>query len=285
MKDIGLTFRMIIASTVLMSVYAVIGLVLVIYSGTWFAASGIPLLIIGQYIIATRLPERQEQTIAITPDNNPRLYSRAERIAEDFEINMPEMYLIKSPEMNAFAHGRRNKGKVFLTEKIVHDLSIGELEPIVAHEFAHLRNRDSIVMTLSTTIVSFVSSILLIFFFIASLDFDKGWQRWLVRIMGGMVSISIHFFLLIFVRIVSRYREYVADEMAVKTTNQYGGMVTALTKLENQPRPDNVNSARNAICFMGFSGGLVGRIFATHPSTERRISRVEKLKSDANNST
>lgn len=206
---------------------------------------------------------------------------RDHKIAKEFDIPKPKIYLVENERLNAFALGRRGSGKVFLNRGLVQRLPLDELEPIVAHEFAHLRNRDSILMGLGTSIVTIVSAGLFILFLLASLDSE---HPWLVRLVGAAVSIGVYFFLLIFVGVVSRYREYVADEDAVRVTGRYDGMRRALEKLRTEKRRTddaNMSASRSAISFVDFSGGIASRLFATHPSLDKRISRIERLESEA----
>lgn len=80
---------------------------------------------------------------------------------------------------------------------------------------------------------------------------------WLVRLVGAVVSVCVHVFLLIFVGMVSRYREYVADEAAVRATGRYQGMQSALAKLRAAKRRNNdtgMSARRGAISFVDFSG-------------------------------
>ncbi|WP_251330417.1 M48 family metalloprotease [Haloplanus pelagicus] len=280
MRDLSLTIRMGIASTVLMGVYALIGLLLFAIGGIWVAVVGLPLLVVLQYLITVQFPLWTEESREITPEDHPELHDRADRIADELDIPKPKMYLIESDRLNAFALGRRGSGKVFLHRGLVQRMSLDELEPIVAHEFAHLRNRDSILMGLGTSIVTIVSSGLFILFLLASLDSDR---PWLMRLVGAAVSVCVHFFLLVFVGMVSRYREYVADEDAVRATGRYDGMRSALEKLRSEKRRvDDVDmsASRSAISFVDFSGGIASSLLATHPSLDKRISRIERLESE-----
>lgn len=281
MRNFGLTIRMAIASTVLMGVYAIVALVLFGIGGVWGAVIGLPFLIAAQYFVTVYLPLWTEESREITPEDFPELHERADSLAEELDIAKPTIYLREEDQPNAFALGRRGKGKVFLNRGIIQRMSIDELEPILAHEYAHLKNRDSILMGLGSNIVSIVSSTLLILFFIASLDSER---PWLVRLVGAVVSVCVHFFLLIFVGMLSRYREYVADEEAVRATGQYDGMRSALTKLRSEKRridDADMSARRGAISFVDFSGGVAARLFATHPSLDKRISRIEDLKAEA----
>lgn len=153
MRNLGLKLRMVIASTILFGVYAIVGLVLFGIGGVWGAVIGLPFLIVAQYFVTVQLPLWTEETREIRPEDFPELHERAESLAEEFDIAKPTLYLREVDQMNASALGRRGNGKVFLNRGIIQRMSLDELEPVLAHEFAHLKNRDSILMRLGTNIV------------------------------------------------------------------------------------------------------------------------------------
>lgn len=274
---------MLVASTVLAGVYAFIGLLLAANGGIWLVAVGLPVIIGVQYLITVQIPLWGAGTYELTTDQYPELHERATKIAEEMGVAKPGIYLREGEEMNAFALGRRGHGKIFFTTGILQELQIDELEPILAHEIAHLKNRDSILMSLGTSIVTAVSSLILFIFLIAS---TQSKRPWLVRTVGGITSVCVHLFLLFFVRVLSRYREYVADEAAVRSTGKYDEMINGLTKINSQQRQlrhSDMSATRRAICFANFSSGLAGKLLATHPSTTKRISRLKRLQ-EANES-
>lgn len=280
MRDWGLTFRMIIASTVLAGVYAVIGLLLYASGGIFAALIGLPLLILLQYFVSVQLPIWHLDANKLSYEDSPKFYERMQELAEDMGIKMPQMYIGEIGELQAFAIGRRGQGKVVLSEKLVNSLTPAELEAVVAHEFSHLKNRDVIVMNLGATIVRAISVSVFILFLLASLDSNR---PWLVRVIGGIASTVVHFFLLIFVRILSRYREYTADEDAVRYTGQYNGLASALSKIKREQshmEESNLSTTQAALSFAGAPTGIFATIFATHPSIDKRISRIERLQSE-----
>lgn len=272
---------MAVASTVLLGVYFVLGSVLFLVGGVWAAVAGIPILVGAQYLAMVQLPLWRRDGGEITREDAPELHERADEIAEKFGIAKPTLYVVEKDELNAFAVGRSGNGKVFLHSSLFQHMSLDEIEPILAHEFAHLKNRDLIVTNFGASIVSILSSLLFVLVLIASLDSD---HPWLIRLVGSAVTACVHFLLLIFVQIVSRYREYIADEDAVQVTGKYDGMQSALSKLKAQKRRVNASPAsttRNAISFVNYSGGIANRLLSTHPSLDKRIDRIEQLKPEA----
>ncbi|MGB9986567.1 M48 family metalloprotease [Salarchaeum japonicum] len=272
---------MAVASTVLLVVYLIVGIILAGIGGIWLAATGLPVLILLQYLLKVQLPLWSDSTGELTKEDAPELHRQAEHLAEEFDISKPSLYVADRSDMNAFALGRQGSGKVVIHRGLLQRMSPDEVEPILAHEFAHLKNRDSILMALGTSIVSIVSAGLFLLFVIASLDSDR---PWLVRIIGGAVSAFVHFFLQIFVGMMSRYREYVADEDAVRATGKYDGMRRALSKLQSEKQRVDVSdtsATRSAINFVDFSGGIADLwLFRTHPPLDKRISRIERLESE-----
>jgi len=278
MRDWGLTLRMAIAGTVLTAIYAVIGLFLFAAAGIIPAVLGLAGLILVQYLLKVQLPLWFEDADEITRADSPEFYDRMEQLSEDMDISMPKLYLVEMDDLNAFALGRRGSGKVFFSRSLTDSLTVAEIETIAAHEFAHLKHRDSVLMGLGTSIVQLLSLGVLVMFFLASTQTD---HPWIVRLLGVGVSVVVNAFLLLFVRVISRYREYVADEDAVRYTGNPDAMASALSKVQKSAeRNREISNARAAICFSGLSGSGLSRLWATHPRMEKRIARVERIGPD-----
>lgn len=182
---------MVVASTVLAGVYAFIGILLAGLGGIWAMIVGLPIIIGVQYLLTVHIPLWKTGRHELPAEQYLDLHERADRIAEEMDVARPKIYIDESDEMNAYALGRRGNGKVVFTEGILRELTIDELEPILAHEIAHLKHRDSVLMGLSTSIVSAISSVILLISLIASIQSKR---PWLARTVGGLISVCVHFF-------------------------------------------------------------------------------------------
>ena len=196
------------------------------------------------------------------------------------KMPMPELYIINSDQPNAFATGRNPKNAVVAaTTGIMSVLDDNELEGVMAHEMAHVKNRDTLVMCVAATIAGFIS-------FAARM-------MWWNSMFGGR-NRNVHPGIMILVALtaplaafllqmaVSRSREYHADETAAKLTNKPWALISALKKLEweNHRKPLDCGSPSNAaMCIVNplRGGDFFINMFSTHPPMEKRIKELEKL--------
>ncbi|KTG11433.1 hypothetical protein AUR64_04040 [Haloprofundus marisrubri] len=272
-----LSIRMIIASTVLLLAYSVISLFLFVSGGVWVAVLGTVIFVGLQYLMTIKFAMWSTDAEPIPEEHYSDLHRRADELAEDMEISRPTLYFGDTDTPNAMALGRRGNGHVFISPELFDMMSNDELECILGHEFAHLRNRDSVITSLGISLSTFLSSGLLIAFWVASLDSEN---PALVRLVGTAVSAIVHLFLLLFVRLISRHREFVADADAVRFTNKPEAMANALSKLEaefSREGAQQVSTSLSALCIAGGRRGLFAKLLSTHPDMEKRILRVVEM--------
>jgi heat shock protein HtpX len=159
-----------------------------------------------------------------------------------------------------------------------------ELEGVIAHELAHIKNRDVAVMT----IASFLSTIafLVVRF---GIYFGGGRNRngsVFVAILASLLVWIISFFL---IRALSRYREFAADRGGAVITGQPSALASALLKISGRmdqvPQEDLRDTAEmNAFFIIPIRSGIIGRLFSTHPSTEKRVERLRQLEKELESS-
>ena len=216
----------------------------------------------------------------IERNDNPRLFGIVKKIADLNGLPMPRVAIVPSATPNAFATGRNpNNAVVAATTGIMSVLDDNELEGVMAHEMAHVKNRDTLVMCVAATIAGFIS-------FAARM-------MWWNRMFGGR-NRNVHPGIMILVAItaplaafllqmaVSRSREYHADATAAKLTNKPWALISALKKLEweNHRKPLDCGSPSNAaMCIVNplRGGDFFINMFSTHPPMEKRIKELEKL--------
>ena len=215
----------------------------------------------------------------IERQDNPRLYVIVKKIADLNDLPTPRIAIVPSSTPNAFATGRNPKNAVVAaTTGIMSVLDDHELEGVMAHEMAHVKNRDTLVMCVAAVIAGFIS-------------FAARMMMW--NSMFGR-NRNVHPALLILVAItaplaafllqmaVSRSREYHADATAAKLTNKPWALISALKKLEweNHRKPLDCGSPSNAaLCIANplRGDGFFVNMFSTHPPMEKRIKALEKL--------
>jgi heat shock protein HtpX len=215
----------------------------------------------------------------VSEQEYPKLHSMIDRLSQQADLPKPKVAVADTRVPNAFATGRSQKNSaVCVTTGLLQTLDDEELEGVLAHELAHVKNRDVMVMT----IASFLSTIA---FMVVRWGWMFGGGR--NRNNGGVIgAIAVSFvvwivsFLLI--RALSRYREYAADRGAAVITGNPSALASALLTIDGRmdrvPKEDlRSQSEMNAFFIIPIRSGFIGRLFSTHPSTDKRIERLREL--------
>jgi heat shock protein HtpX len=171
---------------------------------------------------------------------------------------------------NAFAVGRRGAGTVVVSEELVQMLDMDEVEGVLAHELAHIDNRDVVMMVLGQGVASIVA---IVAQWAVLLTGDNDLADFFLAIVVGQITQML---VMLFVFAISRYREYVADSDAAAVTGNPPALASALEKISSgneRARESAVDEQVNALCIFGEERGLA-RLFATHPPIEKRIQRL-----------
>ena len=194
-----------------------------------------------------------------------------ERLSEEMGIEKPRLMVADMGVPNAFAVGRKADGVVVISREIIDLLDKDELEGVIAHELAHIKNRDTVVMVMGQSIAALVGWV--VFFIIRSRGQQGGF---LVAWVGSMVAQMV---VTVFLMAISRYREYVADEDAAQYTHNPQAMARALEKISAGAQGKEMKGEANvsALCIFGGERGLLSTLFATHPPTEKRINRLRSM--------
>lgn len=220
----------------------------------------------------------------------PELHAMLDRVSEDMDIEKPRLGVAEMGSPNAYAVGRRGNGTVTVSEELLQLLSQEELEAVVAHECAHLKNQDSLVMTVAlvirrlTAVVAVgllftVFAVILLILMLLSEDNIGGEVLEIGFLIGAKIASLVLLLVGLFHATLSRYREYIADADAVRTTADKNAMISALEKIERAPAEDSQfgNREVQALCIYGDERGLLSRLFSTHPPLEKRIERLQSI--------
>jgi heat shock protein HtpX len=205
-------------------------------------------------------------------------------------IPKPDVYVVSSDEMNAFATGRDPEhASVAVTRGLMAGLDRQELEGVLAHEISHIRNRDVSFLTLVAVLVglaAIISHIILRTYRFRTLAGGRS-RRGRDRRAGLDVAIlAVGFFLAIFAPIltrivqfaVSRGREYLADASGVELTRYSEGLASALEKIMVHNRGEmDVSEAVSHIFFVDPNRSALDSLYATHPPVEERIRRLREM--------
>jgi heat shock protein HtpX len=237
---------------------------------------------LGQFLYSDKLALRSLGASEVDPSEYPGLHRAVERLSQQANLPKPTVAVAESKTPNAFATGRsQDSATVCVTTGLLERLSDEELEGVLAHELAHVKNRDVIVMT----IASFLSTIA---FLVVRWGWlfsggDSGNRGGGVGIFGAiLVSLVVWVVSFLLIRALSRYREYAADRGAAVITGNPAALASALESIDSDmqatPSEDLRSEAEmNAFFIIPIDKGFVGRIASTHPSTEKRIEKLRDL--------
>jgi heat shock protein HtpX len=279
--DWGLRARMILTMFLLFALYIVFIGVMTQTRFFGVAVLGMGVFLLGQFFFSDRLALYSMGAREVDPDEYPELHRMVDRLSQQADLPKPKVAVADSRVPNAFATGRSKKSStVCVTTGIMNTLDPEELEGVLAHELAHIKNRDVMVMT----IASFLSTI-------AFLVVRWGWLFSGGRERGGngapiivaiVVSLVVWIVSFLLIRALSRYREFAADRGGASITGKPSALATALMKIDGRmdkvPKEDLRDQAEmNAFFIIPIKSGVVGKLFSTHPSTEKRIERLQDL--------
>ncbi|WP_178915713.1 zinc metalloprotease HtpX [Natronomonas gomsonensis] len=277
--DWGLRLRMGFTMFLLFALYLVFVGVLTLYFGNLL----IPAILLGafslaQYFFSDKLALRSMGARTVSEEEYPQLHAQVGRLSQQADLPKPDVAVADNRTPNAFATGRSpSHGVVCVTTGLLDALDDDELEGVIAHELAHIKNRDVAVMT----IASFLSTI-------AFLIVRWGWlfggrnRNGAPVIVAILVSLVVWVISFLLIRALSRYREYSADRGAVAITGNPSALASALMtisgRMDRIPEEDLREQAEmNAFFIIPISKGFIGKIARTHPPTEKRIEALREM--------
>ena len=218
----------------------------------------------------------------VTHASAPELVRMVEDLAKRADLPMPAVYVIDSAQPNAFATGRSpEKAAVAATTGLMQMLNREELAGVMAHELAHIKNRDTLIMTISATIVGAVA--MLATFSRYAMMFRGGRQNNAVGLIGMLVAMLLAPLAAGLIQmLISRTREYSADRLGGEICGNPLWLASALGKISGGGRQVEMESAeRNPASAHLFivnplSGASFDNLFSTHPKAENRIAELKK---------
>ena len=208
----------------------------------------------------------------------PEFVAILRELAQRAGLPMPRVYLMDSPQPNAFATGRNPRhAAVCATTGLLNTLSRDEVAGVIGHELGHVRNHDTLTMTITATIAGAISML-------AQLGMFFGGRRNNLGVVGSLLMLVLAPIAAMIVQMaISRTREYAADNFGGRVSGQPDALASALVKISRiaEGVPNDTAEAHPATAPLFIVNPLSGRgmdnLFSTHPSTENRVAALARL--------
>jgi heat shock protein HtpX len=284
-RDPGLQARILLTLFLLGLLYVVFFVVLV------QAGAGVLTLVVvlgglslAQLLFSDKLALSAMGAKVVSPQEAPGLHAMIEKLCIQADLPKPRIAVADTDLPNAFATGRSQKSAtVCATTGIMRTLSPSELEGVMAHELAHVKHRDVLIMTIASFFASLAAIILQFGFFFGGGQSDDDNPSFIVILLVSFVVYVVSFFLMM---ALSRYREFAADRGAALVTGRPSALSAALVKISSQvqklPQRDLREAERlermNAFFIVPVRvKSALQAVFSTHPPMEKRIERLQEL--------
>lgn len=236
------------------------------------------------YWLSDKLAISMTKSVPLDKNHYSYLYKMVERLTENAKMPMPRLYLTPSQQPNAFATGRNpENAAVAVTEGLLRILDHEELEGVIAHELAHIKNRDTLISTLAAVMAGVITTL-------------ANWAQWALLFggmggsdeegegAGGLAALPLIILgpiaAMLVQMAISRSREYMADTTGAKIAGNSRGLANALLKLEQASKvlPMNVNPAASHLFIVNpFTAQKMLSLFSTHPPIGDRVQKLRSL--------
>ena len=232
------------------------------------------------YYGSSKMVLRAYRAQVVDASQAPALYAMVDRLRQRAGLPMPVVAIAPHDQPNAFATGRNPEhGVVCVTEGLLRIMNTAELEGVIAHELAHIKNRDMLLMTIAATIAGAISNLSQFGFLLGGRSDDGDSNPIagiLMMILGPLAAMLLQ-------SAISRTREFKADAVGAEIAGSPEGLASALKTLERaaQRIPMQVSPAAASMAIVNplsaFKGQALVRLFSTHPPTEARVEALARL--------
>lgn len=224
------------------------------------------------YWNADKIVLKMHNAREVDAQSEPNFYGLVANLARRANMPMPRVYIVDNPNPNAFATGRNpENAAVAATTGLLSMLSRDEVEGVMAHELAHVKNRDTLIMTMVATIAGALSMLANF-----GLFFRDSERNGLATLLAVLIA---PFAAMIVQLAISRTREYGADRTGAEISGKPLALAAALAKISGaaQAIPNPVSERNPSAAQLYIVPTHVSEIFSTHPATENRIAELEAL--------
>lgn len=237
---------------------------------------------VGSYWFSDKIVLSMYKARELAPHDAPGLHAMVEELSRNAGVPKPKLYIVPQESPNAFATGRNpENAAVAVTEGLMRILSPEEVRGVLAHEIAHVANRDILIQTVAAilgSVIMMLSSMIkwgAIFGMGRSSNSEGGnpFAAIVLAILAPMAAMVIQM-------AISRSREYLADATGARISHQPLALASALDKLDRTSRGvplDASPATENMFIVSPFSGGSMARWFSTHPPIPERIARLRAM--------
>lgn len=281
--DWGLRARMGLTMFLLFALYIVFIAALWLYSGNLLLIAlvfgGFSL---GQFFFSDRLALWSMGAHEVSEDERPDLHATVSRLCQQADLPKPKVAVADTRVPNAFATGRSQKNSaVCVTSGLLQTLNQEELEGVLAHELAHVKNRDVMVMTIAS-FLSTIAFLVVRWGWLFSGGRDSRGNNQVPVFVAILASLAVWIISYFLIRALSRYREFAADRGGASITGKPSALASALLTIDGGmdrvPKEDlREQSEMNAFFIIPAKAGFISKLFSTHPSTEARVERLRDM--------
>ena len=288
-RDAGLTARMIVSFAVLTVLY-IIFLSVLAYVGVSAIAIAViaGIMILAQWYFSDKIVLWSTGAKIVTREQFPELHDLVERIVARNNLSKPRIAVINTRMPNAFATGKTPKSSIVaVTIGLMDQLDTEELEGVIAHELAHIKNRDVLILTLAS-IFSMIAWYLMRFGMYGAMFGGGGHGRrgnegGAAMLLILLVAIITWIASFLIIRAISRYREYVADRDGALITGKPSKLASALLKISGTMKRIPTRDLREVEGMNAFfiipalSGDALTNLFLTHPPVDQRVKKLMEM--------
>lgn len=230
---------------------------------------------------SSKLVLRSYKARIVTEAEAPDLYRMVDRLRQNAQLPMPTVAIAPHAQPNAFATGRNPENSVVcVTEGLMQLINREELEGVIAHELAHIKNRDMLLQTIAATMSGAISNLAQFAFFFGGRGNDGEDRNPFVGLVAMIVAPAAA---MIMQYAISRQREFKADRVGAEICGRPLALAGALQKLEMSAKriPMDVSPAMAPLAIVNplasLKGMGIGRLFSTHPPTAERVAKLEMM--------
>lgn len=253
-------------------------------SGLFVALFFVLLINLGTYFFSDKIVLFMYHAKEVKEKDAPDLFKIVKEVSQDANIPMPKVYIVPSEAPNAFATGRSPKhSAVACTKGILGLLTKEELKGVIAHEISHIRNRDTLIMVIASTIAGVISYLAMMARFAAIFGGGSRNDRGGSNGLGLLVMAIITPLIAMIIQLaISRSREYMADESGARIIKNPEALASALEKLELgvKHNPMRLGSEATSSLFIvnPFRASTLLSLLSTHPPLKERVKRLREIK-------